>query len=259
MKYVNKQNGKVMEILKQDEKKGTMLIQFEDGKSTSITTGTFKRWYKKVEDNVATEIETPVNEPDKTVVDGVTDEEYIQEVMNQKKELGIECPPITEVEVVEAGDGTPLAEVGKEIAEQAKAKAELATKALEVVKKMPAKKVVEEVRKVIKKEKAKKEKAPKQDVEATAQELTTLIEKCGFTTHRTSGAPRNMYIGLNGKNSYGLYIGGSKCVLGMPGNRVPEGFTASRVRNCPHSHTFDFAYSELNKLENILKAIKEEK
>jgi len=115
MKYVNKQNGKVMEILKQDEKKGTMLIQFEDGKSTSITTGTFKRWYKKVEDNVATEIETPVNEPDKTVVDGVTDEEYIQEVMKQKKELGIECPPITEVEVVEAGDGTSYSQVMQEI------------------------------------------------------------------------------------------------------------------------------------------------
>lgn len=55
MKYQHRQNGKVMEILKQDDKKGTMLIQFEDGKSTSITSGTFKRWYKKVEEEVSSE------------------------------------------------------------------------------------------------------------------------------------------------------------------------------------------------------------
>lgn len=102
MRYENKKNGKVMTILKQDDKKGTMLIQFEDGTSTSITTGTFKRWYKKVE------------EPE---VGDVT------EVMRQKQELGIECPPIDHVEIVDAGDGTPLNEVGKEIAEQAEQKA----------------------------------------------------------------------------------------------------------------------------------------
>ena len=50
MKYQHRENGKIMEILKQDDKKGTMLIQFEDGKSTSITSGTFKRWYKKVKE-----------------------------------------------------------------------------------------------------------------------------------------------------------------------------------------------------------------
>jgi hypothetical protein len=48
--------------------------------------------------------------------------------MKQKKELGIECPKIESVEIVNAGDGTPLAEVGKEIAEQAKEKSKKASK-----------------------------------------------------------------------------------------------------------------------------------
>jgi len=118
MKYQHRQNGKVMEILKQDDKKGTMLIQFEDGKSSSITTGTFKRWYKKIEetsdevaplidlDNLVTDEEAEVNGMitgdealEQAVVD--PDEAYVAEVMRQKAELGIECSPITEVEIIE--------------------------------------------------------------------------------------------------------------------------------------------------------------
>lgn len=57
-----------------------------------------------------------------------TDDELVAEIMNQKAELGIECPEIKSVEIVNAGDGTPLAEVGKEIVEQAKEKAKKASK-----------------------------------------------------------------------------------------------------------------------------------
>jgi hypothetical protein len=56
---------------------------------------------------------------------------YVAEVMQQKKDLGIECPKIESYEVVyedTCADGTPLAEVGKEISEQAKIKAETAKK-----------------------------------------------------------------------------------------------------------------------------------
>lgn len=252
MKYQHRNNGKVMEILKQDDKKGTMLIQYEDGTSTSITTGTFKRWFKKLEDNVTAKDEKPVKKAGKAVKqedmnpDNIPDDEYVAQVMEQKKELGIECPPIDHVDIVTTDDE-----------ETAKQKAEIFTKALEVVKKMSGRQVSKEVEKVIKNEKAKKTKAPKQDVETLIQELTGKVEKCGFAVHRTPNVPR-LYIGSNGKNSCGIYVGVSKCVLLVPGNKVPAGFTADRVRNCPLSHAFDFTYSELNKLETILKAIKKE-
>jgi len=116
-KYQNKQNGKVMEIIKEDEKAATFTIRFvEDGSTKVISLGTLKRWYKAL-DAVAPE--------------QIPDEVYVAEVMEQKQELGIECPPITEFEIVEdttCGDGTPLVEVGKEIAEQAKEKAKKASK-----------------------------------------------------------------------------------------------------------------------------------
>ena len=220
MKYVHRdpKNGKVMEILKEDKARGTLQIKFEDGKVTTITTGTFKRWYKKLEDNVATEIETPVNEPDKTVVDGVTDEASIQEVMQQKKELGIECPPITEVEVVSQEEEQP--------------------------------------KKVRKPKTEKQTKAPKQDIEASAAMLINFVEERGFTTHRVPNAPKCITVGFQGKNSYDIYLGGTKFSFDMPASKVPEGYVADRVRNCPRSHAFDMRYDNLDKLAEMLKSIK---
>ena len=221
MKYQHRQNGKVMEILKQDDKKGTMLIQYEGGTSTSITTGTFKRWFKKLEDNVTAKDEKPVKKDGKAVKqenmnpDNIPDDKYVTQVMEQKQELNIECPPIDRVDIVTTDN--------EETAKQ----------------------------------KPKKTKASKQDVETLIQELAEKVEKCGFTVHRTPNVPR-FYIGSNGKNFCEIYVGVSKCVLLVPGNKVPAGFTADRVRNCPLSHAFDFTYSELNKLETILKAIKKE-
>lgn len=237
MKYQNKQNGKVMEILKQDEKKGTMLIQFEDGKSTSITTGTFKRWYKKVEDNVATEIETPVNEPDKAVVDGVTDEEYVAEIMAQKKELGIECPEIKSVELVPMPGAERLAELKKEY----------------------SKNDVKEAKQKVSKAKAKKEKIPKQDVTESIQAVVAVVEKAGFQTKTYAGDIRTITVKNGaGKTVGDVHIGGSKCALSMRASLVPDGYVADRVRKCPNSHAFDIAYSDLNKLAELLNNIKEE-
>lgn len=147
MKYQNKQNGKVMEIIKTDKASGSMIIRFEDGSTRTITPGTLKRWYKELPEAPETvenliDLDNPVTEEeaeqlgmiggDEALEQAVVDPEdaYVAEVMEQKKELGIDCPPITEIEIVEenAGDGTPLTEVGKEIAEQAKEKAEQAKK-----------------------------------------------------------------------------------------------------------------------------------
>ena len=116
--------------LGRNEKFKTVQLQYADGKITEISESTFKRWWKKVEDEQAQEQDA-----------------YVEEVMQQKKDLGIECPKIESYEIVEenlvpmpgsekladlkaevAGDGTPLAEVGKEIAAQAKAKADAAKK-----------------------------------------------------------------------------------------------------------------------------------
>jgi len=261
-KYMNKQNGKVMEIVKEAEDGRAMIIKFEDGKTSSITTGTFKRWYKafEVPETVETldvepDVENALTEDDaleQAVVD--PEEAYVREVMEQKKELGIECPKIESIEFVpieqapevvpesleelisvpeedKAGDGTPLAEVGKEIAEQAKEKAQ----------------------------KAKKEKKVKQDVSQSIQTVSDILVKTGFKTKTYTGAPRIITVkNVNDKTVGDIYIGGVKCVLLISTKFVPNGYIADRVRNCPNSHAFDIAYSDLNKLENILNAIKKE-
>ena len=86
MKYQHKKNGKVVTLLEQRDKFKTVMVQptSEDdngGKPYDITTSTFKRWWKKIDD----------------------EDEYVKEVMKQKEDLGIEVPEINpaDVEVVE--------------------------------------------------------------------------------------------------------------------------------------------------------------
>ncbi len=64
MKYQNRRNGKVVKVVEQNEKFKTVIIEFEDGKTQNITTSTFKRWYKKVEEEVVEQVveEQPVEE-----------------------------------------------------------------------------------------------------------------------------------------------------------------------------------------------------
>ena len=51
MKYMNKRNGKVFELVSLDEKYKTVMLQEEgQDKQTACTTSTFKRWYKKLEE-----------------------------------------------------------------------------------------------------------------------------------------------------------------------------------------------------------------
>lgn len=116
MKYQNKRNGKVASLISEDSKFKTVLLEYEDGSTVSVSQSTLKRWWKQL----SAEATNPEDIPN---------DQYVAEVMEQKKELGIECPPITEVEIVseeKAGDGTLLTEVDKEIAKQAKEKAKAA-------------------------------------------------------------------------------------------------------------------------------------
>ena len=105
MKYENKRNGKVAEIVKQDKEKGTILLQFTDGSSTMVTEGTFKRWYKAVEQEV---VETAEPEPVATVepevvVEETTEPEVVTEVQEEpvvkkeKKVTGRTMPTKDEV------------------------------------------------------------------------------------------------------------------------------------------------------------------
>lgn len=100
MKYQHKKNGKVVTLLEVREKFKTVMVQPEsmddnNGLPYDITTSTFKRWWKKIED--AVEVEQPED------VKTETEDEYVKEVMKQKEDLGIEVPEINpaDVEIVE--------------------------------------------------------------------------------------------------------------------------------------------------------------
>lgn len=50
MKYMNKKNNKVAELIKEDKVRSTVMLQYADGSNTTLTTGTFKRWWKAIAD-----------------------------------------------------------------------------------------------------------------------------------------------------------------------------------------------------------------
>lgn len=111
MKYQNRKNGKVAEFVRDNgDKFKTVTLCYEDGKEFDYQYSTLKKSFKKLPDE---------------------DDKYVAEIMEQKKELGIECPTIDpkEVEVVSdpkedvASDGTPFTDVMKEIQEGAKERA----------------------------------------------------------------------------------------------------------------------------------------
>ena len=87
--------------------------------------------------------------------DNIPDVEYVAEVMEQKKDLGIECPIIDSYEIVDVDTEKELtdeqyAEIGKEIVEQAEKKAEKAEKAKKkTVDKVDVIAVVEDIAKAL--------------------------------------------------------------------------------------------------------------
>lgn len=119
MEYIDRKTGMGADVIKEDDKAKTFMIRFEDGNTKVVSLITFNRQFKK---------------------NGEFDDDdaYIAEIMQQKKDLGIEVEPIdpSKVTIEEitctadedvCSDGTPYAEVGREIFEQAKAKAKTAS------------------------------------------------------------------------------------------------------------------------------------
>ena len=101
MKYQSKRNGQVAELVSEDKKYNTVMLEYPGGKTVSITTSTLKRWWKVVEED--------------------TVDEAVQE-------LATECPEIGQEELAEikqasedfASDGTPYTQVMQEIIEDHK-------------------------------------------------------------------------------------------------------------------------------------------
>ena len=104
-RYLNSRNGRIAVIARRDEEARALDLMYEDGNGgTRVSMPTFKKNWKRVDD-------APVE--DETAI-----------VMQQKKDLGIECPPIDSYEVVEqsdsCSDGTSYKQVMKEIAADGK-------------------------------------------------------------------------------------------------------------------------------------------
>lgn len=113
MMYEHRNNGKIGELIEKNDKAKTVTLKLADGTFVAPTQSTFKRWWKPLGDEVV--------EPIIDLDNPITEEEA--------KKLGrIDGETALEMEDDVAGDGTPLAEVGKEIAKQAKEKAKQAKK-----------------------------------------------------------------------------------------------------------------------------------
>ena len=205
MKYENKKNNRVAMVVETDDKAKTTMLQYEDDNTTTVVSNsTLKRWWKllKDEEPTTTEQEEEVNTEETTEPAADTDEDT-------------------------AGDGTPLAEVGKEIAEQAKEKAS----------------------------KQSKKKRGKADVSKSFQTVSTVLEKAGYYVKQYDKEPKIIPVSLesNCKKSFcNIYLGATKCVLCMKLSEVPDGYTPSRVRNCPLGAAFDVDYGNLQYITTLL-------
>ena len=85
MKYMNKRNGKVVELVNMDEKYKTVeLREAGQEKTFTCTTSTFKRWYKKLEEQ--------------EVVEPMTDEQVEAQLLEQAQAV-VDAEPLTSVPV----------------------------------------------------------------------------------------------------------------------------------------------------------------
>lgn len=83
-------NNKMAKVIKVGENGLTAILKFEDDSTKTYSIGTLKDKRRFI----------PVEEED--------DSDYIQEIMEQKKELGIECPEIKSYEIVKETKLVPM-------------------------------------------------------------------------------------------------------------------------------------------------------
>lgn len=99
MMYVNKRNGKMVELISQDDKfKTVMLQEVETGKAFTATTSTFKRWYKKMEQQAVEEVATEE-------VVAAENTEIVNNVEEEVRETPVDETPVEEEVVIEKPAG----------------------------------------------------------------------------------------------------------------------------------------------------------
>ena len=105
MKYQHKKNGKIVTLLETNEKYKTVMVQPEsqddhNGKSYDMTIPTFKRWWKKVEDEDISSDGTSYSQVMKEIIHG--EEQEIKAIMDAKKAAGVEIAELDpeKVEIV---------------------------------------------------------------------------------------------------------------------------------------------------------------
>ena len=167
--------------------------------------------------------------------DNIPDTEYVEQVMEQKKELGIECPPIESIEVVSddtCADGTTYAEVGKEIAEQAKEKS-------------------------VKAKRATKPSAKKVDNSARRDALVADIEKLdGFSCKLYEKLPNLVVIKYNNKSVIEVRFSRTGTTINCKECYVPKNVKVDVVQNYYMPATLKLGLDCAKTLNNIINLIK---
>lgn len=93
MKYQHKKNGKIVTLLETNEKYKTVMVQPEssddhNGKPYDMTIPTFKRWWKKIEDEDISSDGTPYSQVMKEIIRD--EEQEVKAIMDAKRAAGVE-------------------------------------------------------------------------------------------------------------------------------------------------------------------------
>ena len=231
--YENKQNFRRAFVISHDDKRKTSQLEdAETGRTFDLSDSTMKRWWKPILDGEEVkEVTEQVKQmPAKQVAEitdkALEDAKLVQMPGTEDPNWGKEHWVADDV----AGDGTPLAEVGKEIAAQAAEKAKQAAKSKAS-------------------KKSSKEKAPKLSVDDLLAKVEPVLKEAGYEIKHASGKLTRF---MNIKGVGDLYIGSKKCSLSIRPSQVPEGYIPDRVRQCAFGAAFDISYDELDKLTTII-------
>ena len=133
MKVQHKRSGNVADVISQDSKQ--IKLRFANGEEQSMAVIVFRRWWKQIDDEP--------DEQTKKAIKAVKEmpvEKVVETVEKTIKKAKAEKAVKQLADDDKCGDGTPLAEIGKELLEQAKKKAEQTRKSLEKAKKEVRKK-----------------------------------------------------------------------------------------------------------------------
>jgi len=202
MKYQNRKNGVICELVRENKKFKTVTLRDEAGRERDYSSASLTKSWKRLDEEVPTE-----------------------EKENKKENKLVPMPgadKLAELKEEYCADGTSYAEIGKEIAEQAKQKAKA----------------------------VKKEKLAKATLEDRDRQLRTFLEACGYNVELKSG--KMLKAKKDGCKTFDLYVGLKKAVLLFTKTNAPKDKKADRIANCPLSHRFDIDYNNLEILKEFM-------